>query len=152
MTFEHKLFSTTVFTALVLLASPMSFAGDFQSQPGQMVKALNSLKDKGYLVVKEIKFNDDKGTFEATVANAEGKDLNITINPATGEMTKPKGDIVGLTAREIAEKIEAAGYPNIFQINTEMLGNEYRVKVRDQQGKEITLKVDVRTGNINSKD
>jgi hypothetical protein len=149
---NHKLLLSAVLTTLISFVSPLSVAADFQSQPGQMLKALNGLKDKGYLVVKEIKFNDDKGTFEATVANAEGKDLNITINPQTGEMTKPKGDIVGLTAREIAEKVEAAGYPNIYQINTEMLGNEYNVKVRDPQGKDLSLKVDVRTGSIKSKD
>lgn len=149
---KNKLILTAVLTSFISFASPLIHAEDFQSQPGQMQKALNSLQEKGYIVVKEIKFNDDKGTFEATVANAEGKDLTITINPQTGEMTKPKGDIVGLTAREIAEKVAAAGYPNIYQISTEMLGNEYNVKVMDPQGKKLSLKVDVRTGNIKSKD
>ncbi len=129
-------------------ASPLALAGDMKSEPGQMVKVLNDLKSKGYMIVKKVEFDDSNGDFKADVVNAEGKNLEITVNPKTGKMVKPKDDITGWTAFEIAKKVQNAGYKNMYEINTEMLGHEYKVKALDEKGEKITIKVDVETGKI----
>ncbi len=134
--------------SLLAFTSPLLLAEDFKSQPGQMYKALTSLKAKGYVIVKHIEFDDSNGEFKATVVNAEGKNLDLKINAKTGQMSKDKGDITGWTAIEIAKKVQDAGYKNIYDINTELLGNEYKVKALDDKGDKVSLKVDVETGNI----
>ncbi len=137
-----------IFSLISLLSMPLAFADAPQTMPGQMLKVLDSLHAKGFNIVKKIEFNQENGAFEANVLNAEGKTINIQINPITGEMTKPKGEIIGLTAIEIAKKLQTAGYSNIYEINTELFANKYVVKVLDENGKKQDLKVDVKTGEI----
>ena len=134
--------------SLLTVASPFAFAEAPQSMPGQMVKVLDDLQSKGYIIVKKIEFKQENGAYEAKVLNAEGKNINIQINPTTGEMTKPKDEIEGLTAVQIAKKLQTAGYNNIYEINTEIMGNKYTIKVLDENGKKQSLKVDVKTGDI----
>lgn len=142
---------TSLFLGTFLFAaSPLSFAaGGLKSEPGQMFKALTALQDKGFVIVKKIEFNGMNGAFNATVVNAEGKNLDLQIDPQTGEVSKNKGAITGWTAREIAQKVQDAGYNNIYEIDTALFGNEYKVKALGDNGKKISLKVDVRTGKIN---
>lgn len=144
---------TTTLTSLFLGAalaftSPLVLAGNMKSEPGQMVKVLNDLKAKGYTIVKKVEFNDNNGDYKADVVNAEGKNLEITVNPKTGKMVKPKDDITGWTAFEIAKKVNNAGYKNIYEINTELLGHEYKIKALSEKGEKIIIKADVETGKI----
>ena len=134
--------------SLLAFTSPLTLAEASKSQPGQMVKVLDDLKDKGYVIVKKIDFDNDKGMYKAKVVNAQGKNIEIQINAQSGEMVKPKDDIEGLTAIEIAKKVQDAGYSNIYEINTEMLGNHYDVKVLDDKGNKLSLKVDPKSGNV----
>jgi uncharacterized membrane protein YkoI len=140
--------STLCLGSLLAFASPLTFAADLKSQPGEMVKVLKDLQAKNYIIVKKIKFDDNKGDFKADVLNAEGKTIEITINPKTGQMVKPKDDITGWTAVQIAKKVADAGYKNIYEIDTEMFGHEYHVKVLDTKQEKVTIKVDVETGKI----
>lgn len=134
--------------ALLAFASPLTMAADLKSQPGQMVKVLKTLQTKGYSIVKNVKFDNEKGDFKATVLNAEGKAIEVTVNPQSGQLIKPKEDTAGWTAAQIAKKVEEAGYKNIYEINTEMFGNEYHVKVLDTKNETVSIKVDFETGKI----
>ncbi|MBN9288370.1 MAG: hypothetical protein BGO43_09060 [Gammaproteobacteria bacterium 39-13] len=134
--------------SFLIVLSPLSLAEGVKTQPGQMDKALSALQDKGYVIVKKIEFNSKNGTFMAKVVNAEGKNLNLQIDPQTGELSKEKGDITGWTAREIAKKVNDAGYDNIYEINTELFGNAYKVKALNDKGEKVSLKVDAKTGKI----
>lgn len=134
--------------ALLAFASPLTLAAELKSQPGQMFKVLKTLQSKGYIIVKNVKFDNEKGDFKANVLNAEGKTIEITVNPQTGQMVKPKEDITGWTAVQIAKKVEEAGYKNIYEIDTEMFGHEYHVKVLDAKNETVSIKVDVETGKI----
>jgi uncharacterized membrane protein YkoI len=145
---KTKLLVAITLGSLLAVSAPMTFAAKAQTQPGQMVKALEALKDKNYIIIKKIKFDNDKGVFIAKVVNAEGKNLEIHINPTTGDMGKPEGEITGWTAIEIAKKVQDAGINNIYEINTEIFGNKYDVKALDDQGKKVTVKVDVKSGEI----
>ncbi len=133
---------------VLMFTSPFVLAATPKSQPGQMLKALVFLQSKGYIIVKKIEFQKDSGIYKANVVNAEGKSLEIKVNPETGEMQKPEEDITGWTAIQIAKKLEDAGYNNIYEINTQLLGHQYDVKVLDDSGQELNIKVDVESGNI----
>lgn len=134
--------------SLLAFAATAAIADNAKSQPGQMYKALGDLKAKGYVIVKKIEFDNNNGEFKADVVNAEGKTINLYVNPKTGNMSKEQGAITGWTAMEVAKKVQDAGYNNIYEINTEIFGNEYAVKALDDKDQKVSLKVDVRTGNI----
>ena len=145
---NKKTLATLVLGSLIAFSSSTAFAVDVKSQPGQMLKALVFLQSKGFIIVKKIEFQKDSGIYKANVVNAEGKSLEIKVNAETGEMQKPQEDITGWTAIQIAKKLEDAGYKNIYEINTQLLGHEYDVKVLDEKGNQLSIKVDVESGNI----
>ena len=60
---------------------------------------------------------------------------------ATAAEPKPR-----LTVREIADRVEAAGYRDITEI--ELDGSHYEVKARDAQGARIKLVVNAGSGEI----
>jgi len=134
--------------SVLAFTAPLTLAEDAKSQPGQMVKVLDNLKEKGYIIIKKIGFDKEKGNYKAKVVNAQGKNIEIQINPESGEMIKPKGEMEGMTAIEIAKKVQDGGYTNIDEINTEILGDHYDVKIVDDKGNKLSLKVDAKSGNI----
>lgn len=134
--------------SILAFTAPLTLAEEHKSQPGQMYKALTKLKDKGYVIIKKIEFDDDNGTYMATAVNAEGKNITLQVNPKTGTLAKEKGDITGLTAMEVAKKVQDQGYKNIYSINTEIFGDEFNVKALDDKGEKVSLKVDVKTGKV----
>ncbi len=143
---KHILTSIFIGSALAM-ASSLLFAAE--QTGGNMTKVLEDLKAKGYSIVKKIEFDKNDGLYNAKVANAEGKNLNIKINANTGEMTKPENAVEGLTALEIAKKVEGAGNGYIiYKIDTDMFGDKYEVNVLDANGKKLDLKVDAKTGAI----
>lgn len=135
-------------SVFLAFSAPLSFAEKMQTKPGEMFKVLTDLKSKGYIIVKKIEFDDSNGVFIAKVVNGEGKNLELQVNPQTGQMAKPKNDITGWTAMEIAKKVQDAGYNNIYEINTEIFGNEFKVKVLNDKGEKVSIKVDAKTGSI----
>ncbi len=145
---KGKTLISVILCSTLAIAAPFVFADAPKTQPGEMLKVLNDLKSKGFTIVKKIEFNVENGAFEAKVVNAEGKNISIQINAQSGEMTKLVSDIEGLTALDIAKKVSDAGYSNIFEINTELFGNEYEVMAMDSKGQKIKLKVDVKSGKI----
>ena len=145
---KNKALISIIIGSIFAFSAPLTFADAPQTQPGQMVKALDDLKSKGYVIVKKIEFDTTNGAFIAKVVNGEGKNIEIQINPQSGEMTKPKSDIEGFTAIEIAKKVQDAGYSNIYEISTELLSNTYEVKVLDDKGQKVSLKLDAKSGNI----
>ncbi|MGD9593112.1 MAG: PepSY domain-containing protein, partial [Candidatus Berkiella sp.] len=108
-----------VLSSLIVMTAPLALADTTKSQPGQMMKVLDDLKDRGFTIIKKIEFADDKGTFKANALDTQGNDIEIQVNPVTGEMKKPTEGL-GLSAREIAIKVQDAGFPNIAEISTQL--------------------------------
>lgn len=142
-----KLASLLLGTAMAF-GSVAAFADDAPSNPGAMTKALEALQSKGYVIVKKIEFDKKDGVFKAKVANAEGKNLHVTINATTFEMIKGNDAVEGVTALEVSKTVTEAGYPIINEIDTEMFSDKYEVKAFDAKGKEMEIKVDAKTGKI----
>ncbi len=118
------------------------------TQPGQMITVLEELKSKGFVIIKKIDFDVTNGTYAAKVLNAQGKNIDIQINPQTKEVTKPVNEVLGLSTLEVALKVKEAGFPNIYEVTTEYFGNQYIVKTIDNHGHKVTMNVDFKTGKI----
>lgn len=145
---KTKLVMSGLLGAMLFCAAPVAIAVETaKDNSGQMIQALEDLKSKGYLIVKEIKFDKNTDIYTAKAVSGEGKNIKIRLNPKTGEMAKDEDAVEGLPALEVAKKVVAAGYQNIYEINTEFFGNNYEVKAW-KDGKSVDLKVDAKTGDL----
>lgn len=145
---KTKLITAGLLSAMFFVAAPMALAAaKAKDNSGQMIQALEDLKSKGYLIIKEIKFDHKTDLYTAKVVSGEGKNIKIRLNPKTGEMAKDENVVEGLPALEVAKKVTAAGYQNIYEIDTEFFGNNYEVKAW-KDGKTVELKVDAKTGEV----
>lgn len=122
----------------------VSFAAEM---PGNnsvpMSNILQTLQNKGYKVVQEVKFED--GRYHVKAINAQGIETDVQVSES-GEIANPKDAQMGLTALEAIQKVESAGYKNVYQIEVE--SDKYEIKAHDKEGKEVTLKVNNKTGEI----
>ena len=142
---------TLASSVLALFAANVMATDVIPDAPNQMSQVLSDLSNKGYQIVKEVEFDSSNGIYNAKVVNADGKNMNLQVNPKTHEITKSKDDAEGMPALDVAKKVETAGYANIYRINSDMFGDKYSVTVVDKDGKKIDLTVDSKNGNI-SKD
>lgn len=140
--------SAAVLGFAISCVMPLGFCDAPSTHSGEMLKVLNDLKGKGFIIIKKIEFNSLNGAFEATVVNQEGKNLSLQINPQSGEITRPASEAIGLTALEIAKKLNSAGYSNIVEINTDIFENGYSAKVIDNAGHKLKLNINAKTGEI----
>ncbi len=131
--------------SILALNTTVSFAGDVPLNAKQMSQILQNIQKDGYNLVTKIEFNDDK--FEAKAINSAGKEVKLEIAPMTGEVINPKKDEIStLTIFDVAQKVEGAGYKNIYLIDASK--DTFKVKAHDKDNKKVTLEVDGKTGAI----
>ncbi len=145
---KQSLIMTLILSSFITFTSQSLLADAPTTQPGQMIAVLEELKSKGFVIIKKIDFDVTNGTYAAKVLNAQGKNIDIQVNPQTGEVTKTANEILGLSTLEVAMKVKEAGFPNIYEITTELFGNQYIVKTIDDHGHKVTMNVDFKTGKI----
>lgn len=110
-------------------------------------KLLTSLHSAGYNVVLKVEFDD--GVYKANVIDAQGRQIKVTIAPASGEVIKPKGDGNQLTMMEAVKKAEAAGFHDFSKVTCGH--DKYEIKALDKDNKKVSIDVDTKSGKI-SKD
>lgn len=131
-----------------LAFAPVLLAADQKSENAmQTSKVLQTLKSKGFNIVSKIESKTD-GEYEVKVINGEGRSGKITFNAHTGKIEKAKENQPGLTALDVAKKVEEAGYVNISKIDTKWLEDKYNVTAFDKDGKKVDLEVDALSGKI----
>ncbi|MBS0359524.1 MAG: PepSY domain-containing protein [Proteobacteria bacterium] len=136
----------STFSSLILtLTTLTALADDVPSSSVQMSKILQNLQSKGYSNVREIEF--EEGVYEVKAMTAQGNKIKIYVNPQTGEIiNNAKAERNRMSALEVVQKLESAGYHNIYKIESH--GHKYEVKAFDQNRKKAELKVDGNTGKI----
>jgi hypothetical protein len=114
-----------------------------------MSAVLRNLQASGYVAIKEVRLED--GFYKAEAINAQGKKIDVRIDPETGKIVEPKSTqpAVVIDIITAVNKVEAAGYHGIYKIEAE--DGKYDVKALDQNGKNVHLKVDAQTGKVTKK-
>lgn len=114
-----------------------------------MSAVLRNLQASGYVAIKEVRLED--GFYKAEAINAQGKKIDVRIDPETGKIVEPKSPQPAAVIDIITavNKVEAAGYHGIYKIEAE--DGKYDVKALDQNGKNVHLKVDAQTGKVTKK-
>ncbi len=101
--------------------------------------------------VREVEFED--GVYEAEVRNAEGKIVDVEIDPISGALLSaapapaPQPDpSVAVNAAAAIETVALAGYWDITELDWK--NGAYRIRARDDAGSSARFTVDGRSGQI----
>jgi uncharacterized membrane protein YkoI len=132
--------------AEVAWAAPKEAAPDKVAEPIiPMSTVLQNLKMNGYEIVSKVDLDSD--VFNIDALTPQGKELSITMNAHSGEITSPKENPAPrLSLVEAVKRVEGSGYHDISKV--EYSGGKYIVKARDEKDKKVKLKVDGDTGDI----
>lgn len=105
------------------------------------------VEQAGYTDVRDVEFDDGLWDVEAT--SADGRRVELHIDPASGEILDP-ATAPRLTAADVANRLQAQGYSNVRDI--EFDDGRYEVEATDPSGRDVDLKVHPGDGRILSQD
>lgn len=138
----------TTFTVQPVLAAdqPKAAVPEKAAEPiVPMSTVLQNLKMNGYDIVSKIEL--DNAVYNIEAMTPQGKQLSITMNAHSGEITSPKENPAPhVSLADAVKKVEGAGYHDISMIV--FSGSKYTVKTLDPKNKKVKLKVDGNTGDI----
>lgn len=145
---KKSVINSIIAASLLACSSSAIFANDVPTSSLPMSTILQNLKKSGYSVVEKVKFDGDK--YKVKAINPQGQEETVYVNAQSGQVQakQPKA-ANNLTALDVAKKVEAAGYHNIYKIDSEE--DNYEVKAIDKSGKQVKLKVNSTSGEV-SKD
>ncbi len=106
------------------------------------VRAL--LAEKGYTRVDDLDFED--GMWETDATSANGKRVDVLINPATGDI-KASRLVSNLTENDVKAKLTAAGYSEVHDVDFDD-GMWKAEAERASDGDDREIHLDAATGKI----
>ncbi|MHB1947557.1 MAG: PepSY domain-containing protein [Gammaproteobacteria bacterium] len=109
-----------------------------------MSSVIQKLQSKGYNIIRKVKIED--GNYKAETINSQGIEVKVRINSQTGEISSSNEKPVKLTMLDAVKKVEAAGYHDIYKVESE--DGTYEVKAFGKDGKKAELKVNANTGDV----
>lgn len=115
-------------------------AADALTEP--QVRAL--LTEKGYTRVDDLDFED--GMWETDATSADGKRVDVLINPATGDI-KASALVSNLTENDVKAKLTAAGYSEVHDVDFDD-GMWKAEAERASDGDDREIHLDAATGKI----
>ncbi len=145
---KKSVINSLIAASILTFSSSVIFANDAPTSSLPMSTILQNLKKAGYPAIEKVKFDDGKYKVEAI--NAQGQEETVYVNAQSGLVEAKQAKAANkVTALDAAQKVEAAGYHNIYKIDSEE--DSYEVKAIDKNGKEVKLKVNATSGAV-SKD
>lgn len=119
---------------------------------------VQNLEGAGYPTIEKIKRGSS--AYKAEVFDKAGKEYKVSLDPKTGKITEAKAERESTWSSSEAEKykakpisttdalgkIKAAGYRDIYELETE--SGFYEVNAFDTKGKKVKLTVDGATGAV----
>lgn len=140
-----KIILSTCGGLILTLTTQTTLADKVPANALPMSKILQDLKDKGYITINEVEFKH--GTYEVKAIGSQGNKIKLRVNPKTGQINDNKNNNANLmTMLTAVQKLEAAGYNNIYKIELE--GSKYEIKAMSKEGKKVKLKLNTYTGEI----
>lgn len=114
-------------------------AADALTEP--QVRAL--LTEKGYTRVDDLDFED--GMWETDATSADGKRVDVLINPATGDI-KASALVSNLTENDVKAKLTAAGYSEVHDVDFD--DGMWKAEAERADGDDREIHLDASTGKI----
>lgn len=139
-----EIFILTIAVIFIALTAQAILTKSNKNSALPMTTIINKLQASGYGIIRRIEY--ERGIYQAETINAQGMDVRLRINAKTGEVIKPDLNSVRISMLDAIQKVEAAGYKQIYKIKSE--ADRYKIKGIDHNGKKVDLKVDAKTGVI----
>lgn len=145
---------SAVLLGCCLIFFPCAFAGDIPSTYIDISTVIESLQRHGYHHIRAIDLTDN--AYHVDALSNTGKPVSLNIDSQTNQITKVNPDssnrIVAkspqISILAAINKVEKAGYKNIYGINLQDHDHTYHVKAYDNDDKQTELVVDCDTGDI----
>ncbi len=102
-----------------------------------------TLEAQGYTGVNDVEFDD--GMWQADARSADGKRVDVRLDPATGGIYADE-QVSTLGEADIKARLAAAGYSNVHDV--EFDDGLWKAEADDQSGREVGLRLDPDSGEI----
>jgi hypothetical protein len=131
-------------SAIILLFSTPVFSQNMPLNAVVIEKIVDVLHKNGYLGIRKLKYQDKVYVIDAFTD--QGQRVKIRIDPTSYTILNPSDKTKILSLSEIAQKIEAFGFNEIYKIEPEDEG--YLVIASNAKRKKVLLFIDASTGKI----
>ncbi len=134
---------TTAIRGLVLalsLAAGAAMAQD--AMTSAQVRA--TLTEGGYTDIHDLEFKD--GVWKADVTDANGRDIDVRLDPATGRIYPETAGATNLGEADIRAQLTAAGFTRIEDV--EFDDGMWKAEADTAEGQRVDLKLDPQDGRI----
>lgn len=98
---------------------------------------------QGYTDVNDVEFDD--GIWTADARSADGSRVDLSIDPATGDIY-PDTQVSKLGKADIEARLAAAGYSNVHDV--EFDDGLWKAEARDASGRDVELRMEPEEGRI----
>jgi hypothetical protein len=130
-------------TALIAaLAGATAFAQTLGARP-DTAEVIRQLESRGFTDIREFDFDD--GFYEVEARSPNGRRVELTVDPASGDILHPDYTRL-LSAAEIATLLEQGGYTDVRSIERD--DGLYEAEALTAAGQAVELKLDPRDGRV----
>lgn len=135
---------------IALLAAAVTVAGTGLAQAQDALTAPQvraQLEAQGYTRVHDIKFDD--GMWEADATSADGKRVDLRLDPRTGTVY-PDTAVSQLSEADIRAQLATAGYSDVHDV--EFDDGLWKAEAKDANGRKVDIRLDPTTGAVIGQD
>jgi hypothetical protein len=119
----------------------VSAAALAQAMTAPQVQA--KLTEQGYTKIHDVEFKD--GMWHADAKSADGNDVDVRIDPATGKVY-PEEEVSKLSEADVRASLSTQGYTDVHDVDFD--DGVWKAKARNAAGNKVELRVDPASGKI----
>jgi len=145
--------STRKMRWMKIAAAPLAFtfglgvsaAALAQSMTAPQVQA--RLTEQGYTKIHDVEFKD--GMWHADAKSADGNDVDVRIDPATGKVY-PEDEVSKLSEADVRASLSTQGYTDVHDVDFD--DGVWKAKAKNAAGNKVELRLDPSNGQVIGKD
>lgn len=131
-------------TAMFAAALTLAGTGIAQAQDALTAPQVRAqLEAQGYTNVRDVKFDD--GMWEADATSADGKKVDVKLDPRTGTVYPDKA-VSQLSEADIRAQLSSAGYTGVRDVKLD--DGMWKAKGRTASGEKVEVRLDPVTGAV----
>lgn len=131
-------------TAMFAAALTLAGTGIAQAQDALTAPQVRAqLEAQGYTNVRDVKFDD--GMWEADATSADGKKVDLKLDPRTGTVYPDKA-VSQLSEADIRAQLSSAGYTGVRDVKLD--DGMWKAKGRTASGEKVEVRLDPVTGAV----
>jgi hypothetical protein len=141
--------STRKMRWMKIAAAPLAFtfglgvsaAALAQSMTAPQVQA--RLTEQGYTKIHDVEFKD--GMWHADAKSADGNDVDVRIDPATGKVY-PEDEVSKLSEADVRASLSTQGYTDVHDVDFD--DGVWKAKAKNAAGNKVKLRLDPASGKV----